>query len=410
MNKTLLITVGGSPEPIIKVLQELNPEKVIFFSSGSSRMEIEEKILPKAGYHPKSGHVVTPDHEDVGICALELIKKVPEEMRKLGEEGPWPALCGYTGGTKAMSAALVWASSYYPCELIYVGGDVRSKEGLGTVESGSERVVRIHNPWDSVAWHETALARELFSRGQYANAAEQMDRALGRAKAPAIRDLLKWIRDVFEAFHAWDVCDFTRAGKLRSLASNASLIRQNNPVFPGLPEFCDATQKSVDFLKRIDPGKASREMALDLLANALRRAKLEQKYEDATARCYSAIEKLAKVQLREKYGIDNSAAKEEQLPEALRERFARYLDPETRTFKFGLKASFELLDKLGDEMGHTYMAREKEFGEVIGLRNKSILGHGFTAINKEAFETLFSIALALAGVEEKDLVQFPSFA
>lgn len=405
--KTLLISVGGSPDPVITVLKEKKPAKVIFFCSQDSRSEVESEILPHIGYFPQDGFVVTPNHEDVGACTFELMEKVPEEMRKLGEAGVWPALCGYTGGTKAMSAAVVWAASRYPCELIYVGGENRTKDGLGTVESGSEKMVCMENPWNQVAWHETRLARELFNRGQYANAAHLIRSTLEKIGNPEVRRVQEWMRDLFDAFHAWDIFDFKGAGRLHGVARNAPWIRAQPAL--GLSGFCGEVEACLDRLKCIPAGEASREMALDLLANARRRAELEGKYEDAVARCYSATEKLAKVQLKEAYSIDNSAVPLTQIPETLQGEFSRY-DDGGGVLKFGLKASFKLLAELGDPMGQAYMSREKENGGILGSRNESILGHGFKPSKKEDFDAFFELALHIAQIKECDLVQFPSFA
>ncbi|QBG48951.1 hypothetical protein EGM51_16645 [Verrucomicrobia bacterium S94] len=135
-SNVLLLSVGGSSEPNIHVIKERKPEKIIFFSSESSREKVEQEILPAVGYFPRCGHIVTPDAEDVGVSTFELLKKMPEELRKLGETIDWPQLCGYTGGTKTMSAAVVWASSRFPCELLYVGGQKRSKGGWELLKTG----------------------------------------------------------------------------------------------------------------------------------------------------------------------------------------------------------------------------------------------------------------------------------
>lgn len=405
--KTLLISVGGSPDPVVAVLKEKKPEKVIFFTSQGSRSEVEEKIIPTIGYFPQMGHVVTPDHEDVGKCTFELLKKVPEEMRKLGESSGWPDICGYTGGTKAMSAAVVWAASRHPCELIYVGGASRGKEGIGVVESGSEKLVCTENPWNQVAWFEIRLAQQLFDRGQYGNASETISLVKNRVTHSETGRILEWLKNTFEAFCAWDSFDHKKAkGLLKKVRGEQALVSATRPE---LKSFCEQMDKSFSFLDSIKQGAASRELALDLLANANRRAVLENKYEDAVARCYSATEKLAKVQLKEKWGIDNSKAQLEQIPEKLHKEYARYAEDGDR-LKFGLKASFKLLAELGDPMGIAYMGQEKKNGAILGRRNESILGHGSSPVGKNDFDAFFKLALTLAGIREPDLVQFPMFS
>jgi len=408
-NNVMLISVGGSPEPIIHVIKTKQPKKIVFFSSESSRSQVEERILPAVGYFPQCGHIVTPDPEDVGKSTFELLEKMPEELRKLKETIAWPQLCGYTGGTKAMSAAVVWASSRFPCELLYVGGRKRSKAGLGVVETGHEILVAIENPWNRLGWFEVRTAFELFNRGQYGNATELVRNVKKRVSDTEMKRLLEWLNNAFEAFFAWDIFNHKQAGKLHAVVEDAGFILAlPEKSLPGLHDFCRQTKACLPFLKKIKPGKLSRAMALDLLANARRRAELEGKYEDAVARCYSAVEKLAKVRLRDSYSINNSQARLEQIPESLREEFQHYTQ-EDGWLEFGFKASFRLLAELGDEMGRRYMQKENANGELLGRRNNSILGHGFSPVGKEEYESFFKLALELAGIQADELVRFPVF-
>jgi CRISPR-associated protein (TIGR02710 family) len=409
MSNVLLISVGGTPEPLVRVIQEKRPEKIIFFTSQASRPEVEGKIFPAIGYFPACGFVVTPDFEDVGLCTFELLREVPREMKKLGEPDVWPTLCAYTGGSKAMSAAMIWAASRYACELIYVGGAQRTKQGLGVVEDGMERMVCVENPWNKVAWYETRLAQQLFDRGQYANAAALIRQIRERVSKTEAAQILNWLEETFTAFQAWDMFDHKKAGRLNGAVKTAGFIHQMpEETVPGLHAFCKQTEECLPFLQKIEAGKLSRPMILDLLANAQRRARLEGKYEDAVARCYSAVEKLAKLQLKEAFGIDNAKASPAQIPESLRSEYARF-QAEDGTLKFGFKASFQLLDALGDPMGRAYMANEKAHGELLGQRNKSILGHGIEPAGKEQFDAFFALALHLSEIDETGLVQFPEF-
>jgi CRISPR-associated protein (TIGR02710 family) len=271
-------------------------------------------------------------------------------------------------------------------------------------------MVQTQNPWNQVAWFETHLAQELFDRGQYANAANLLNTISDRVSDPDARKLLQWLKDTFDAFHAWDIFDHKKAGKLNQVVSNAEFVRQlPEHQIPNLHSFCKQAERSLPFLKSIKTGEASREMAQDLLANAKRRADLEGKYEDAVARCYSAIEKLAKVQLKEQHKINNSDAEIGQIPKSLQTNFKRYQNDETGRLQFGLKASFQLLEVLGDSMGKEYMQKETDFGRLLGMRNESILGHGFKSATLKNFNDFFGMALSLGGIEETDLVRFPHF-
>ena len=408
MGKVLLISVGGTSEPIVQVLKEEHPEKVIFFTSTESRKEVEESILPSAAYYPMCGFVVTPDVSDVGKCVFELLEKVPEEMRKIGEESQWPELCAYTGGTKAMSSAVVWASSRYPCELIYVGGSKRTKDGLGIVETGTEQIINIQNPWDMIAWHQTELARYFFNQAQYDNASRILDEGIRKVSNTEVRDILSWLKNVSDFFQSWDIFNHKLARKKIGSISIGLKFIPSSVYFPGLKDFRTQVNRCIPFLQEINPSKPGVPMVMDLIANAMRRGRLENKYEDAVARCYSALEKLAKVRLKEAYNIDNSNTTLDMVPDNLKDDFKRYED-ESGKLQFGLKASYILLEALGDSMGRTYMREEERLGNLLGSRNSSILGHGFSPVKKEIFENFLSILLSLSGNSESDLVSFPRF-
>ncbi len=416
-DQILLISVGGSPEPIIFALREYRPKGVIFFSSSETRCMVEDAILPALDYYPHCGHVVivTPDHEDVGACTFELLRKVPEEMRKLGVPEDWPRLCGYTGGTKAMSAAVVWAASRFPCELLYVGGTNRSRDGVGIVENGSERMVVIENPWNRVGWFETRSAFELFNRCQYANATDQLKLLLDRMGDCEIKPALRYLLGIFQALSDWD--GFRHVKALNAMEKAIKEL----PAIRAL--FADQFPQCRTLLNWLEPGRnhlrclhirkdgtlpLTETLLEELLSNTLRRARGEKKYEDATARLYALFEKEVKRRLQAGCGIDNSACPLERIPFSMREDYARHIDQETGCCKFGLKDSFRLLHELaGDEMTARFIEREQAISLALGRRNQSILGHGSQPVTETEFNELLQLVLWVLDRNEEDILQFP---
>ncbi|NCD32197.1 MAG: TIGR02710 family CRISPR-associated protein [Spartobacteria bacterium] len=414
----LIASVGGSPAPIVKTICDKKPKAVIFFVSKDSCDQVFDNIMPavsaRLGYFIRHQLVVTDDEQDLGVCVFKLLEEVPKELAKLGISLKWPNLIGYTAGTKTMSAALVWASARFDCEYVYVGGTQRDKNGLGVVIDGSEQLVELRNPWNQIGWFETRTAIELFNRGQYANALQLIQSLCHKVNDEKALRTLTFIRDAFEAYHAWDIFDFKKAGgtlnKVVREAKTMAYYAQH--ILPGLQSFCEKLPENLERLSAIKGGNVTEDMAMDLLANALRRSEMEGKYEDAVARCYSAFEKMAKARLKTRYGIDNSCAKPEQIPPALRDVFVNKYSAEeesTTTLKFGLKASYLLLNALNDEMGTRYMTYEKEVSNALGVRNSSILGHGFKAVTQKDFATLFDLILQISGQTRTSLVVFPSF-
>ncbi|GAB4246410.1 MAG: TIGR02710 family CRISPR-associated CARF protein [Acidobacteriota bacterium] len=405
-------------------IRQAAPAAVIFFVSPESRSMVAEKILPALlqdpGRLPDHEFVVTPDGQDLGDSVLTLLREVPRALRKLGAGArPWPDVVDYTAGTKVMSAAVVLASSRFPCKVAYVGTpdpSGRSKGGLGIVLDGRERVYRQENPWNRLAWYEVHAAAELFNRGQYGNAAEMLRRILDQLDDPEVRELYQVLADVFAGFAAWDVFDHGQArvllGQRRETLQHLAL--RHRGLFPGLEAFAAEVAELFPVLVDIKPQALTWQAVLDLLSNARRRAELEGKYEDAVARCYAAIEKAAQRALLQNYGIDSGKVDPEKVPEALRPRMEarKRIRRNRKGFReeiisIGLRDQYELLAALGDPLGKRFQAAADKISRHLDARNRSILAHGFTPARREDYERLFADACELLEVPGEDLTRFP---
>lgn len=427
MSSTLLISVGGTPGPVIFSIRQHHPERVIFFVSPASRTMVKDEILPallkEPGHLPDHEFVVAPDEQDLGESVFSLQAEVPAALRRLGAADElWPCWVDYTAGTKTMSAALVLAASKYPCRVSYVGtpdASGRTRGGLGVVIDGRERVFRQENPWNRIAWLEARDAAKLFNRGQYGNAARLMRELVTRVDEPSSLRLYQLLGEVFEAFHQWDIFNHKRAQMLlfKHLQQLIDLSQAPQTLFSALKSFGEDVQELSKALRRIQPGQLTWSAIHDLLANALRRSELEQKYEDAVARCYSAIEKTVQLSLLLGHGIDTGNVPLEKLPARLRPEYQRRYMRATRTdsgtvreIKLGARAALELLVELQDPVGLRFQEREQKIIWHLSLRNRSILAHGFDPMKEENFRDIFEDALYLLGASESDLWKFPRLA
>lgn len=421
--KSMLISVGGSPDAIVKSIEMNRPETIVFFVSRGSYEFVTQKILPAVqtalGRIPPHEIVVTPDAQDVGESTFTLLREVSVALRKLGLDAEWPELVDFTGGTKPMSAALVWAASRFPCTFSYIGSDSpesRTKDGLGIVIGGEERCLLRENPWNAIAYYDVQQAVALFNGGQYANAVAALDDVIVRVSDPHRNRLLAVVCNIWRGYTAWDVFDHCTA--VREFGANAQVLADLAPpeesLWPGLSDFAEASLECYKILQQVvgkKPEMLSWANIHDLLANAARRARLEHKYEDATARCYSAIEKYGKHALQLRCGINNSKCRPEQLPETLHAEYVRLYTSEkdAATLSFGLQATYRILVEVGDSVGLRFMEVKSDLDKLLPLRNNSILGHGCIPIKSENFEKLFDTALRLMDLDESELTQFPQF-
>jgi len=128
--KGLLISVGGTPNPVAYSIEHHRPDKVIFFASRDSRREVETKVRPLSAHRWVDQELITtPDPQDLMRSMEALTEKLAPCLADL-DLSMRDLVVDYTGGTKTMSAALVLATIHQPVRYSYVGGNVRSKSPL----------------------------------------------------------------------------------------------------------------------------------------------------------------------------------------------------------------------------------------------------------------------------------------
>ena len=414
----LLISVGGTPNPVAYSIDHHQPSKIIFFASRESRAEIETKVRPLTSHRWADHEIITtPDHQDLMRSMETLIVELPRALADLGVAIS-DLLIDYTGGTKTMSVALVLGTIHHPVRYSYVGGTVRAKEGLGVVLDGTEALLISPNPWDILAVELRRRIARMFNEAHFAEAAQTADAAAKVGER--WRAFFLALKDLAEAYGRWSRFDY--AGALAKLNGGYHRLRQYvqaaalDAFFP----FLEAVERDLGRLEQMlpafrglqagaptDPGDV-RELILDITAQAERLTRLARRPDDGVARLYSALEKLAKSALAES-GVDNSNASPEQIPEPLREEFrARYFDPATGTLRFGLHASYALLDALGHPLGRRYAARAAELRDVLAVRNNSLLVHGWCPVDEATFQRLLSITLDFLQLGVEELPKLPS--
>lgn len=424
--KVLIVSVGGSPEPVIFSLNQRRPDYVIYFASRASRKTVRESIEPALGFKPIDHEIiVTPDEEDLGASVAELLREVPRILDLWGV-GFSDLVGDYTGGTKTMSAALVLALAERGCPYSYVGGKSRSKEGLGVVLSGHEKMLYLDNPWDILAVGPCRDAELLFNRCRFMSVRDLAERTAQSTERH--RPFFEALQHLAEGYYAWDNFHYGSAQKslnqgnklLRGYAAGSSqpAVRAfYNQVSGNLP-LLEQINGEVATLYKSSPGKKEQRNAAqpsqhsvlvrDLVGNAIRRATLEFKHDDAVARLYSAIEKLAKHRLLIGHGLDNSDVDLERVPAGCREWLQACVNTlEGGKIQIPLRKSYELLQGLGDPLGAAYSACETDLHKVLSIRNTSLMAHGFQPVSEDTYGKMLQIALSFLELSADQLPRFP---
>ncbi|GAI29689.1 unnamed protein product, partial [marine sediment metagenome] len=116
----LLLSVGGTPEPLIRSLQEHKPKAVCFLASQGS-IDLVSEIKKKAiGLNFKDYKVIIDDINDTTHC-YEKALVCCDFLEKEGIS-PQDIVVDFTGGTKVMSAALTLLAVSRNYQLSYIGG------------------------------------------------------------------------------------------------------------------------------------------------------------------------------------------------------------------------------------------------------------------------------------------------
>ncbi len=415
---TLLLSVGGSPQPIIHSIEQHKPQKLIYFCSRDSRQQIRAAIEPNLKHRAADAEIITtPDEQSLLASVQVLVRELPRSLANLGSDFS-ELQADFTGGTKAMSAAVVLALADRGCNFSYVGGVSRDKQGLGTVIDGRELMLHCDNPWDALGREPLKLFALHFNRCRFGSAQLVAETAARRSER--LRPLFSTLKTLAEAYGRWDNFEHGQAGNLLSRCI------QPLQTLPYLEEgaalsslFASRLQKDIARLEAIknamsqfeekkDTAHDGRALLEDLLANAIRRAEREHKYDDAVSRLYSVVEKAAKIRLKLRHGIDNSAVDREQVPADVRDAIldGQVTDDKGR-YRLPLYRSYALLAALGDPLGEHYRREENNLRKVLDIRNHSLLAHGFRPIREETYRKLLAIALTFCDLEADQVPDFP---
>ena len=410
--KALIVSLGGSPEPVLKVIREYQPGFVCFFASEKSVETIGaiKQQLGEEGIEIDNTNVIVEDIDDIVHCYAKAISCAGKiEKKGISVED---VIVDYTGGTKTMTAALTLATVGKGYRFSYVGGADRNKKGLGTVISGTEVIHTGVSPWQIFAVEEKRQIALLVNHYNYDAALEFMNRT--RIELPA-GDRILWDQmvNIIQGYRDWDIFDHMAAlttlqNGLNGLENSLSLKPDSN-----LEAFMLRVRENYETLGRMCNetkgfnNKMKRSIGLDMVSNACRRAE-QGRYDDAVARLYRALELIGQIAFKERFGCSTANVDPQKLPKSIQEDYKNRYSSEEKAdrMKLPLYATFNALHEAEDPVGKQYFEKEKEFKGILAARNDSILAHGFITLRQKSFEGLYEI-IKNSFFAEEPLIDFP---
>jgi CRISPR-associated protein (TIGR02710 family) len=427
MSTILLVTVGGSHQPIVTAIETLKPDRVIFICSGGDRgsksqvigtgtpcevrkgSEIVDRLpnIPTqtnlgSKFQPTTDLVVLDNPDDLTECYQKIVAKIQE----IQQISPLPTIkADYTGGTKTMTASLVIASIDHQVDLHLTTGDrldlIRVEQGEMTAQAQIAPVL-VQQTID----HYLPVFLQQYN---YPGAITQLTElpSIG-AIASGQKRAIQVLKDICQGFEAWDRFDHTAA--MTSL--------KNYRQYPEIDSRLAFLQKVIDSRKEIADNvqlklSAERhgyEVVQDLLLNAERRA-TQNRYDDAVGRLYRALELLAQVRLWQKYRVRTGDLDISKLPADIRNKYENHDE-------LGLFKSYVLLTQMKSEpIGKLYQQHKENIKQVLRKRNDSLFAHGFTPVTVNDYAEMhqaiadFIDQSILAVVSDRSLtspIQFPT--
>ena len=434
--KSLILSCGGSPEPLIFCINDYTPDFICFLCSNDS-IDIANDIAKTCNLSDNQFTLkVVENHEsleDSFAKSREIINELKKEHSSVHVD--------FTGGTKPMVAGLVLAAIGENCTYSYIGSQnsqSRDKNGLGVVQDGFELIKNQRDPYDVFAVLEFEKGMDFFNKYQFEAAKFNFKQASEKLELEESREIAELLTDIMDVYDSWDKFNnlYNKKPIKTAFYNIVSKIDESETLkkyfVENYPKFHHQLKLNHEFLEI----KISRKGLIkmddvkyylpDLLNNAYRRIE-EGKYDDAVARLYRSIELIAQVGLTDKGIIKSRVLADNKEFKIDLNKISQLDNFEVKTFIYelfeyeraiqygkshfgiGSDKSFQLLSKFDVEYATDYL-NDKELKTNIGSRNGSILAHGLNPISKKKANKLYSQVLSYSKRAFPDLEKYMSMS
>ena len=404
----LILTVGGSPEPVILSISAIKSKKIGLICTKGRKKSID-RIVKQTHLQPSD--LISAGCEVDGGNTIEIYQAIMDFYTKWNE--PKKIALGITGGTKVMSSVAAMAGAILGADIYYV--DTNAKNKLNKPVPCSEYLRRLSNPYTVFGDFEIGKAKQLFERHDYAGTRgifHQLKSKVGDANKAKIYEAYEYLCTAYEA---WDNLDIDEAKT--SLDQLVEILEQFDRLeglrpLQGLKSRLKNQIRALEILLqfRKDEGLALKatdgfHFAFMLYHNALRRAQ-QGKYDIACLILYRLLEWIEQHRLAI-IGIDTKEPDYSQSGKKLEELFCLYREKRNNAYKsakkpdsapaalpdkIALVEGFLILDALDDDI--VTKDKKLQWGPLLGkleIRNQSIFAHGMKKIGEEEFENFKSI-------------------
>lgn len=436
----LLCTVGGSHQPIVAAIEALKDRAsrdeeeyfVCFFCTetiggrpGSITQICGEGAVVKASFSdpgPTLPNIPTQTglaDSCFATCVVppdnlnEAYLRMRRQVRDLSKRFPSARfVADYTGGTKAMTAALVCAA--LESDGIDLQVVIGARVDLISVSDGTHAAATVDV---STVRTDRAVARHLrlWERFAYRQAARTLLHVPVVAGTPE-QERAQLARNLSEGLARWDDFDYEGASGLLRTCKDGIMSRcdaHERPLLIGVFE-------TIGLLARGGDGSEVLQL-FDLWLNAERRA-AQGRFDDAVSRWYRLMEWTAQWLLKKVLEVESTAEfPRVELPKGVAVPGAEGPVP------IGMWTAWQVVEGRFDPCaegiqgaaGRFVRDRHKELLDLVRIRNNSRLAHGFEPVTEERWNRVKSfteehvlcvlrVALTTVGLrKEKEPTQLP---
>ncbi|HNS56121.1 MAG TPA: TIGR02710 family CRISPR-associated CARF protein [Smithellaceae bacterium] len=384
MKKVMILSLGGSAEPVINSIKKGKADYYYFFCSsgpkGSERLidapgdpcgDTRKAKCPKCKEEFYTGNprgaaiafqtglakehyeaITVADPDDLTECYTSLLATAKRIKERFGDS--CTVVANYTGGTKTMSVALALMGILNESWQISINKGPRND--LIKVKVGDTPVAV--DKWRLYSEHQLIIARKAIHRYDYAHAESVLSDILVHPLDKQTANDIQNAVNVCRAFDLWD--KFRHQDALDLLTTCKA----------NFPELIIAIKKILGQQRTV----SGYELVGDLLNNADRRA-YRGYFDDAVGRLYRATELFAQIRLKTSHGLDSGKMKLNDLPAGLRPKYHNRVREDNRLI-FGLRDDYALLADLNDPVGAAFEMKNKQLTDTLKKRNTSIFAHG----------------------------------
>ena len=391
--KNLILSVGGTPDPLVKSIDIIKPDKVIFIASKKTKSQIDE--IKEFTSDQKYQHEIITLENSEDLHEVFLAGYKAKAYCNQGE-----IYVDYTGGTKSMSVGL--ALSCFGKDIkkyLYIGGDKREKEGVGTVKPGHEKLIQKIDPASLYAFNIAKKVEQLFNIGQYKLVYDLLDHEISDTSHNENSNELVGIKNLASALQLWDSMNYHQSyAELKKYQKETksyhSLLFQVN-----IPQ---------NFEEHLEKCKGeNKDYRVRDLIYAARRKKEYGEYDEAVLRIYRAIEYIGQVAFQQKFNCETSNVQFENLKQFIDHNIYIYKRIEGKYRKYDrVKLSFsdtyEALNKAQVKEGQAYTKHINDFEKFNNMRHQSVLAHGFESCQEKHAEDGLKLIKLLKNISKVD--------